>query len=547
MNNQKEIEQIIENIYKAHEQSGLFDESLENVLFKFTNAYDSLFLDEMRSSINKARKGLLLSLDNPNRNFDLLRHAYRACIKFAYESCKPGVFNQKCSRLDINAYEKELEETVQFNFIRNTIDRYRLRKYSVSLEEGSLHFSNIKGKRPIVYDIYSRIFADMIPGGKQSKDNVDVFNFNTELARQSMNKQEFQSKKIFKPAKHVLLPVINKLLLYYLKDLDIDINLLRGKDYYLGEYLIVYSYFSAIAFFKTAYLLSLRGENDLVNQPALVYPKERLVSDIKEITGLSEKSIQKVMRDMVYDYEFHKDKVTVFQPVFEIGDFYVCSCNMLFHSYIVDKVMKYFDNRGTNKPDLTLYHKYMSDRMNNRMADNLPILYPNLITYKNCILTIDNKPQSEIDLLAFDTTSKTALLIELKNYTPVDNDADALRKEHHINEAIESRLIRDKRVLDNLKLFFKQNKIPETYLNYSFSSLLVTDSYSGGVNVKEDIKVVDEALFYNLLSLSKGNLSEMIKSIETKQFFTMLDEILKKQNSTEKYCYKGITVRVTNE
>ena len=547
MSDQSKIEEIIKQIYKIHEESGLYNDSLENVLFKFTNAYDSLFLDSIRDASNKAKNGKLFSTNDYNINFDLMRQAYRACIKFAYESCKHGAFEQKVSKTDKEKYQKELEETISFNYIRNTIDRYKLKKYSVSLNNDTLCFTHKKGSRPLVYDLYSRLFANVIPGGKDSKDNVDVFNLNFELANQSMKKQEFQSKKIFKPAKHILLPIIDRFVEYFLRDLDYEIGFLKGKDYYLGDYLLAYSYLAAIGFFKTAYLLSLRGENDLVNQPCIVYPKDRLISDISETTGMSEEIAKKAMEDMVYDYSFHKDKITIYQPVFDVGNYYICSCNVLFHSYIVDKIMKYFDIRGTNKPDLTLYHKYMSDKMNDRLAYYLPIMYPNLKTYKNCILKIGNKTQSEIDLLVFDEVEKTACLVELKNYTPVDNDADAIIKENRINEAIQSRLVKDKRVLDNLELFFKQNKIPKKFLTYEFSSLLVTDSFTGGVNIREEIKVIDEALFYNLLKMTNGNLKATLKKIEDREFFKMLEETIVNKLSAETYTYKGISIKVNNQ
>ena len=188
MNKIDNIEKKINELYKIHEESGLYNDSLENTLYKFTNAYDSLFLDEMRLSINKARKGQLLLPEEHNRNYDFLRHAYRACIKFAYESCKSGSFNQRCSRFEIEAYEQELEDTIDFNFNRNAIDRYRLCKYKVCIENECLHFTNIKGERSIIYDLYSRIFADKIPGGKDSKDNIDVFDFNVELIKQASGK-----------------------------------------------------------------------------------------------------------------------------------------------------------------------------------------------------------------------------------------------------------------------------------------------------------------------------------------------------------------------
>lgn len=532
------VDETIKKIYEAHKSSGLFDDSFENVIFKLTNAYDYLFLETYR----KARLGQPAPKYSDVDEFDGFRGAYRACIKFAFEDCQHGDFKQRVSLDDIRKYQDEMKETIQFNYIRNIIDRYRLKRFSAFENNDVLTFKHIESDRSIIYDAYSRKIADTIPGSKHSQDNVDVFDLNLAILNIALQKQEFQSKKIFKPAKHVLMDLIPRLVLYYLKDLDISIGNLTGKDYYLGDYLLVYCYLVAIGMYKTAYLISLRTDNEQVYQPAIIYPKERLVEDVAETVNMPSDVVRKVLKDMTYDYSFHKDRLTIYQPLFEVGDFILCSANMLFQSYIVDKVMKYFDIKGTNKADLTLYHRYRSDLMNHRMAYYLPYKYANLHTYENCVLKINGKSKSEIDVVAFDDKTKTAALVELKNYTPVDNEEDSIHKEKRINEAIQSRLIKDKLVIDNIDLFLKQNKIPEKYKDYKYHSLLVTNTSVGGVGIKESIKVVDEVLFYNLLTVYDGNLLETINSIETKEFFKMLESNFQFENM--KHEYKGLKVEI---
>ena len=542
------IESKIKDIYEAHKQSGLYEDSFENVIYKLTNAYDYFYLEPFRFMIDKARRGLPYNPDDANwEAINTYRHAYRACIKFVHEDCAHGEFNGKINLNDIQDYQQEIKETVTFNYIRNTIDRYKLGRYKASFVGDKLCFEHKQGERSLIYDAYSRHIADEIPGGKNSKDDINVVDFNVMIAELASKKQEFQSKKLFKPANHVIREMVYDLVDYYLGDLSSKIGYLQATTYALGQYLLVYCYLAAIGVYKTAYLLSLKGDNDLIYQPSIIYPKERLVSDISEVTYVDEKSIRAILKDMTYDYEFHKDRVTLYQPIFEIGDSILCSTNMLFHSYVIDKVMKYFDCKGTNKEHLSIYHRYMADKMNHRMADNLPLMYPNLVTFENKTLLIGKSVKAEVDLLVFDTYSKTAAFVELKNYTPVDNDADAQRKEERINDAIKSRLEKDKRVLENLELFFKQNDIPLDYLNYQFSSLVVTNSFAGGVDIKENIKVLDEALFYYLLHLCYGNLKEFIDFVEKGEFFNILEKNIKIADADVDYTYKGITVEVINK
>ena len=94
---------------------------------------------------------------------------------------------------------------------------------------------------------------------------------------------------------------------------------------------------AAIGVYKTAYLLSLKSESEILYHPSILYPKERLISDISEVVYVDRDTVREILKDMTYDYEFHKDRVTLYQPLFEVGDNILCSTNMLFHSYVIDR------------------------------------------------------------------------------------------------------------------------------------------------------------------------------------------------------------------
>lgn len=532
------VESKIKELYELHKSSGLYNDSFENVIFKLTNAYDYSFLELARN----ARTGKPAPKSEDVYEFDRLRQAYRACIKFVHEDCASGEFKQILKLPDLRDFQKEMKETIQFNYIRNIVDRYNLNRFTASENNGVLTFKHVESDRSIIYDEYQRNIADEIPLAKNAKDNVNVFDLNLRIIEIARNKPEFQSKKIFKPSKNKLLELINELVPYYLDGLDVEISSLKGKEYCLGEYLLVYCYLVAIGMYKIAYLVSLRFDNDQVYQPSIVYPKERLVQDIIETIGMPEKTVRQILFDLTYDYNFHKDRLTIYQPLFEVGDCFLCSAYLLFHSYVIDKIMKYFDSKGTNKEDLSLYHRYRAEVMNHRMAYNLPLMYPNLKVWENCVLRIDGIRQSEIDLVVFDDITKTAALVELKNYTPVDNETDAINKERLINKAIEWRTVKDKLVVENIQMFLKQNKIPQKYADYNYHSLLVTNSSVGGDGIKESIKVVDEALFYNLLHIFQGSLLATLDAIDSGEFFKILESMVKTNKVTNEY--KGLKVEI---
>lgn len=534
-----DIESLIESVYIAHRKSKLYDDCFENVIFKLTNAYDYFSFEAFRDAFQGNP-----FIRNEYSDIDKYRHSYRACIKFVVQDCPRGNFDEKIDIDNLRSFQNEIKETVQFNYIRNTIDRYKLGRFNAKIiNNGELQFTPIEANRPFIYDVYSRLIADTIPGSKNSKDDINVFNFYEKILRLALAKPTFESKKVFKPSKNILLPLLSELFVYFFGDLETKVANYKISNYRLKDYVNVYCYIVAIAMYKTAYLLSLPKQNRLTYQPSFLYPKGKLIEDISDTVGLPIEIVNSVLDDMVYDYNFHKNKVTIFQPLFEVGDKILCSSQLLFHSYVIDKLMKYIDVKGTNKKVLTVYHKYMSDRMNHRMAERLSEMYPNLKCYENCVLNINGLDEAEIDLTVFDLTSKTGALIELKNYSPIENESDAINKEKKINQAIEWRLVKNEKVLKNMELFLSQNSLPDKYCEFEISSILITNSYSGGVGIKEGIKVVDEPLFYNLLWICGGNLLETIKMIKTGEFFEMLKKEVAIPDAV--YHYKGIIVKVS--
>lgn len=540
------VENRIKEVYEAHKKSGLYDDSFENSIFRLTNAYDSFYLTAQRDLIAQAKGSSPRYQANDDfDHFDDYRHAYRACIKFICEDCEHGAFANWISFKDIEKFQQEMRETTGFNLIRNAIDQYKASKYSAKVVDAKLCFTRNRGNRELVYELYSRHIADEIPGGKNNKDLFDVSSFTLMLLGLSTKELSFESKKLFKPSKQVLKGAIQDLKKRFASNLSDEIrSLCPATDYSLDQYLSVYCYLAAIGVFKTAYLLKLKDGNEHLVRPSILYPKERLISDVSDVMEINMELVRTIVKDMTYDFAFHKDRITLYQPLFEVGDFILCSTSMLFFSYVVDKAAKFFDLKGNNKADLSKYHNYMSEKMNHRMAESLPLMYPNLVVFENAKLVIKNLTQAEVDLLLFDKDSKTAALIELKDYSPIDNEWDTKKKDRNINCAIKSRLEKDKRVVEKLDLFFEQNNVPKEYLDYQFSSLLVTSSYAGGVDIHESIKVLDEHLFYYLLRIHSGNLKEFLQFVEKGEFFKILNEQLKETDRRVNYTYKGIIAEV---
>ena len=543
-----EIKEKIKEIYSAHKKSGLYNDSLENVIYRFTNAYDYLFLAPMKQSMLEIRKGSHNYDRFGDIDYDIFRMAYRACLKFAYEDCQKGNVDFKLAKRNLIDYIEELRDTINFNYIRNTIDRYNLGDYDVTINNQVLEFTNKQKERSLVYDYYSRIFSDRMPGGKDDKDIYGLQYLYSIIFHRVVESHTFKSKKNFLPHKDEIESIIRQVKPYFLKSQGEGILDFAFEDYSIRELILVYCFLAVIGICKTAHLLStIKSEEEL--QSSIIYPKGRLISDIEENTAIEKDKIVKILKLLTYDYEFHKDKLTIYQPLFDFGEYILYSPNMIFHSDIIPKICKYYDNKKINAAVSTRYHKYLSDQMNNRMYKRIQSSYPKLKVFKNLCLKEGTKSKAEIDLLLIDPEHKTGILAELKKYNFVDNETEVKNRDILINEKIEDRIIHDQAVLSNLRVFFVQNNISEEYLDYEYHSLFIVDSYAGGVRVKEKIKLLDCDLFYYLMNDYEGNLKKVIDDANTSLFFKQIKEEMIKQGyeDSKEFNYKGIRVIQTSK
>ncbi|MCQ2801925.1 MAG: hypothetical protein MJ222_04820 [Bacilli bacterium] len=527
MTEKEQINSIVKTIFNSHLQSGLYNETRETVLYRLFNAYDSYFVHRP---------------DGREINYDFLRMALRACIKFSYEDCKSGNLNERLSYDTIYSYQKEIEKTINFNLIRNIIDRARLNQFSSSIENGLLVYTHNETDRSINYDIYQRQILDTIPGSKHTKDNISVADWATKLAFLIKSKQEFKSKQIFKPVDSELKPFVEYWFKKYLEDYNLEICNFKISNYLIGEYILVYSYIAAIAMQKSAYLIKLGDSNELKLHPAFKYPRELLKKHICEFFSFDQDIVESILNDMTYDYEFHKNRLTIYQPLHVVGDYYIGSCNSIFTSYIIEKLIKLHDQREGNVAEKLKLHNFLSNRMNDELGYYLDN-FDNLKYYKNCKLALNSLTKAEIDMVLVDETNKEVFLMEQKRYMPVDNDFDQMRVDEKINVAIKSRLEKDERVLKNIHLFFEQNNIPFDYEQYRISSIIVTLNNAGSCYVKDDINVIDEGFFKFAVFCSKGDLKKAREIIQSKEVYDIIDKTIFKDSYSQIVEYNGIKVK----
>ncbi len=537
------IDLEINKICNDHKKSGLYNDSLEQTIFNFVNAYESFYIQGFQEMYEQAREGLMVQ--GNQEYWDRLNEfqiAFHEGIKFSFADCQPGSCNEDINLETINKYKKEIESLNGYRRIRNIIDRYKLGLFNAVEKNGNLHFYSVQGKRSFIFDVYSRNIAANIPGAKEQKDLIRELETYSLMFDVLSKPIRFESSKIFKPMDTDLKVLSEKYFGIFSMGIPDKILTYKVGSFSLKEYLKIYSFLAALGSYKTAYVIANKSKK--IISPCVCYPKTRLIFDAARVCELEQFKVEAIINELIYDVNFQKDYITLFQPLFKLNEKIVFSTNVLLLSYVVEKTVKYFTLSNKNPKLNEIYGQFRSKEMNDRIETALKEKYPSLYIYRNKTLKFGKDDKAEIDICIFEKKTQTAILCELKRIQPVESDKDAFKKEIKINSYIGERLYKDGLVKEHIDKFIKDNELESEFVSYSYHSLVVINEFCGNTKVDEKIKVLDEPLFFWLLDIFNGNISEFISYVERSEFFKELEKLIpiKNKSQTFEYLDNKITV-----
>ena len=498
--NDNKIAEKISEIKNCFRNCAIYSKSLKQSIFDFTNAFDYMFSEIVITENNLS---------------DLYREGYQTAIKNSFALNHDGGFNQRFNYENIKEFDAEFRELREFNFMRNTFDRYQNGNYDAVMNNNVLEFTFNKEMTNIYRDIYSRAICNNLPFSKYDKDEITTQPIFDYIGFYLMRNLNFESKKIFKPHNSEWRKCIDMCFQTFTHSFP---RYVKFADYSIADFLLVYASLKSLAVYKIAYFMKKKVCKLTISPdefPSVFYPKVRLINDIASVVELKTKTVESIINDLIYDYDFEKNMISLYQPLFEIDG------NILFSSYLLcfsneqDKLVKVFSYNNKEKNAISEISIYKAELMTTAYEQIIENFFPNLTTFRNCKLFLNGLVNKEIDLVIADDKNKILLLTELKWRQKVDNEFDSFKKERLINGDILSRIEAEKAVKENLDLFIKQNSLPTKYANYIVESIIIEKEYSGGANSNSDIPVLDDPLFKFTLYVSNGDLKIFLDSLKS--------------------------------
>ncbi len=420
-----------------------------------------------------------------------------------------------------------IKNLMLFNNVRNIFDRYKLSEYDCDLSDGKLRFY-AKNKERMANDYYARIISPKMPFGSDDDDALPtsiVWQLIAEYIKKEVN---FESKKIYKPFKYDWLYLTKKVKDTFKTDFPSNVLL---SDFSFIDFKNVYACLKALSIFKIAYFFKKACSNKSVHielTPSILYPYERLISDISELCEIERVTVKRIIDLLIYEPKIHLDLINMYQPLIKIGENILYSSSIVCFSNESDKFFKLLAKKRIEEKAISQVNKNREEILTKRYIKFLTDNFSNLKAIPNAKLSINGKVKNEMDLTLIDSSSRTIFLVELKWRYKLDGEYDSFNKSKQINKDIDSRVEAEKNIKNNLSLFLSQNDI-NIDSGYDIKSVIVEKEFSGGASVKTIIPVCDEPLFLYSISLNNGNLKNAYDYLIKREWEKEIREIFKEK------------------
>lgn len=511
-----------------------------NTIFKFgkeREIYIKYSFEELCFLLTCTYEACMLSLLNPQNILsgrpigleqDKIREIYRELLKKAFSFSKHNADFRIpfISESDINLGMNEISNTFDFNPIRRAFELYDMGRYSASADDNKLVFVRNDSNRNISADLYSHLVDNVKPLSdteEHRRINSETFKMMIEPSRAD-RWDPYKSKPTSKDVvKHYYKKAYEKIIIECSEKEDFNFG-----SHSLEDFRKVYAVLIALGMlrFNSIYSYMLNGNRNKyvdINRPILFGKMVWLVDYVSKITGVTHDKVSLILSELTYDPEFHKDKVTVYQPLFVYNGFFFFSPSFLYYSLPQDKYL--FVLKKQRKYEQTISAMAKSREIS--MTQELCLYIQNnsdFLCSKNYSIIKNGKSVAEFDLIIYDKKSSKVLLLELKWFFDGDGEQDHMKIDEKINNAVKNRIEKQTIFEKNKAMCLKELFDVNNSTDVDIRSCVLSRNYSGSSFVDEKIPVIDQFLFYKIINESNYDMEKIFKTLDSKSYLPTLDE-----------------------
>ncbi|ALB48005.1 hypothetical protein [Clostridium beijerinckii] len=329
---------------------------------------------------------------------------------------------------------------------------------------------------------------------------------------------------------------VYKLTQYILEDISELPEEWKFKSFSLKEYKEFWMALLTLSFIHSLSCMSSTAKGGGLNSCVIIKTYEELEKIFLSRTNLSKERIRIIIDLITYNPNLKNGDI-LWQPLIKLSTLeYAISPSLIMTSSYERNIISLI-----NKVDQKSYSKISSTKeeiMTCEMREKLK-------EYTNLKLAFHRPlpdPLPDMDIVLYDTITKTLITGELKWLIATDSIQEVCARDEDIKKGIEQvKLIKE----------YISNDLPDT-LNRAFEnrnyevesafSCVITRNNVGTSENGENIPIINEDSFFSLLEKHKGNLKQVVIDIKQKEYYPVLNNDYKVVKNDIKYA--GYTFKV---
>lgn len=528
----KDISSIKQEIYDFAKNYDLYKNNFFlEACFKLTCAVEESFLNLFLYGKLSFQFESIPSLQ------DKFRDAYREALKNACCFCKNSNSNDepKIERSELDAVCKILTEYFSFNEIRNLFEQTQLGKYTIELNsENEITFIRNKSKRSINSELYARWANNEKPENEITKVSNDA---EKELYRYMVDPKCCKFWDLTTPTLSTSshFKKVYKLAFEKVKSDSEELDNYDFGEFDTEEFHKVYAVLVAMSVTITNYHFVSRLLHKIEvnnNKPIAIIEYCKLIDLAQNCTGLSKEQVESVIKAIIYNPQIHIDKITIYLPLFLLGDTLFFSPSIIYYSITYEKMLYLAKHSTKPQPMISKLAKEREEIMTNNLCDYIDV-NSQLLYLTNFTIMDANNPIAEFDLIIYDEVHKNMLLTELKWFFSGDGEFDHAKIDKKLEYTVSDRIEKETIAKKHLKKIQEELNIQEDS-DIEIQSCLVSKNFSGSDFIDDDLAIFDEFLFKLLLEQTEFNLSKLFNKLNDKSYLLDMNSV--------GYCYVPRTV-----
>lgn len=439
---------------------------------------------------------------------DEARSGYRAAIKWAFSFCsgRDKAFLPNHSPGDMQKCNDIIMLGADFANIRNMFDRVDIGRIGVSVKDREVVFEPFTTVRDYNAEIYARSIGQMSEYRIKKTDEFDNKTFVHMV--HPLRKGHWNDFSKIPLDKRLFLEIIGdcfqKIRVDNEEIVDVDFG-----EFTLDDFEKVYAVLMALGIMNFNHHLV----NEDLSSPVIFSEKTSLVRLISEYSKVKTKAIKSIIELLTYDYEFQKNNVTTYQPLFYFGKFVFYSPSLLYFSEACSKLFYLVKEKDIKPEAISKIAKQRESVMVDRLVDFISENSA-LKCVSNYKLNRNGRTLAEFDLLIYDSKNNVLLLAELKHFFDTDGEKGWKRLDNRIGDAIESRRIKQRLAEENIDALIFDAFGISVISKPNVASCIVSQNYSGSSYVDDKLAIFDELLFTSTMHTHKFDLGVIVSKME---------------------------------